>query len=134
MVVTVVQIVLAVVMLLSGLAKSLMSKAQLLQTGQSGMTDLNWPTIRFIGIMEVLGALGLTLPWWTGIAPWLTPLAALGFAAVMVLAFGVHTGLMRRAATPGVARREAGNRVTNVVLLLASLLIVVIRGGELLGR
>ena len=133
MVVSVVQIVLALVMLLSGLAKSLMSKARLLQTGQSGMTDLSLPTIRFIGVMELLGALGLTLPWWTGVWPWLTPLAALGFAAIMALAFGVHTGLMRRATTPGAARREAGNRVTNVVLLLASLLVVAVRGGELLG-
>lgn len=134
MVVSALQIVLALVMLLSGLAKSRMSKARLLQTGQSGMTDLELPTIRLIGISELLGALGLTLPWWTGIAPWLTPLAALGFAVIMVLAFGVHTGLMRRAPSPEVARREAWNRVTNVVLLIASLTVVVVRGGELLGQ
>lgn len=134
MVVSALQIVLALVMLLSGLAKSRMSKARLLQTGQSGMTDLELPTIRLIGISELLGALGLTLPWWTGIAPWLTPLAALGFAVIMVLAFGVHTRLMRRAPSPEVARREAWNRVTNVVLLIASLTVVVVRGGELLGQ
>lgn len=134
MVVSAVQIVLALVMLLSGLAKSLMSKARLLQTGQSGMADLELPTIRLIGLSELLGALGLTLPWWTGIGPWLTPLAALGFAVIMILAFGVHTRLMRRAPNPEVARREARNRITNVVLLIASLIVVVVRGGELLGQ
>ena len=47
--------------------------------------------IRFVGISELLGALGLILPALTGILPWLTPLAAIGLALIQVLAiFIVH--------------------------------------------
>ena len=47
--------------------------------------------IRFVGISELLGALGLILPALTGILPWLTPLAAIGLALIQVLAiFTVH--------------------------------------------
>jgi hypothetical protein len=34
--------------------------------------------VRFIGVAEVLGAIGLILPWLLGIRPGLTPLAAAG--------------------------------------------------------
>ena len=34
--------------------------------------------IRFVGIAELLGAVGVAIPMLTGILPWLTPLAALG--------------------------------------------------------
>lgn len=47
-------------------------------------------TVRFIGAAEILGALGMILPLATGILPWLTPLAALGFVVIQVLAMGVH--------------------------------------------
>ena len=47
--------------------------------------------IRFVGVSELLGALGLILPALTGILPWLTPLAAIGLALIQVLAiFTVH--------------------------------------------
>jgi hypothetical protein len=39
--------------------------------------------LRFIGVCEVLGALGLILPWLTGIRPGLTPLAAAGLVIIM---------------------------------------------------
>lgn len=42
--------------------------------------------VRFVGIVELLGALGLLLPILTGILPWLTPVAALSLALVQVLA------------------------------------------------
>jgi uncharacterized membrane protein YphA (DoxX/SURF4 family) len=44
----------------------------------------------FIAAVEILGAIGLILPWLTGILPWLTPLAAAGLAVDMVLAAGFH--------------------------------------------
>jgi hypothetical protein len=40
--------------------------------------------LRFIGVAEIAGALGLVLPWLTGIKPWLTPLAAAGLTIIMV--------------------------------------------------
>ena len=46
--------------------------------------------ITFIGLSEVAGAIGLVVPWSTGVAPVLTPLAALGLATIMVLAGVYH--------------------------------------------
>lgn len=46
--------------------------------------------VRFIGVSELAGALGLLLPALTRIKPWLTPLAALGLVVVMVLATAFH--------------------------------------------
>ena len=39
--------------------------------------------IRFIGVAEVLGAIGLILPWLLRIRPGLTPLAACGLVVIM---------------------------------------------------
>jgi hypothetical protein len=47
---------------------------------------------RFIGVAEVLGALGLILPGLLGIRPGLTPLAAAGLLIIMIGATGL--GLM----------------------------------------
>jgi hypothetical protein len=46
--------------------------------------------VRFVGIVEIAGALGMILPAVTRILPWLTPLAAVGFAVIQVLAIGLH--------------------------------------------
>ena len=47
--------------------------------------------VRFMGTIELLGAIGLVLPLLTGILPWLTPAAALGLVVVQVLAiFAEH--------------------------------------------
>jgi hypothetical protein len=45
---------------------------------------------RFIGFAEIAGALGLILPPALRLAPWGTPAAALGLAAVMMLAIPFH--------------------------------------------
>jgi len=45
---------------------------------------------RILGLLEILGAIGIIVPYYTGILPWLTPLAAIGFAIVMVGAVVVH--------------------------------------------
>ncbi len=61
--------------------------------------QMNWVNsapdllVRFIGLAEVAGALGMILPAATRILPWLTPLAALGFVAIQVLAIGTHAML-----------------------------------------
>lgn len=46
--------------------------------------DFSSSTVKFIGLLEVLGAIGLVAPMLTGILPWLTPLAAVGLALTMV--------------------------------------------------
>jgi uncharacterized membrane protein YphA (DoxX/SURF4 family) len=40
--------------------------------------------LRFIGVAEVLGGLGLILPWLSRIQPGLTPLAAAGLVIIMI--------------------------------------------------
>jgi uncharacterized membrane protein YphA (DoxX/SURF4 family) len=42
--------------------------------------------VRFIGISELLGALGLILPMLAGILSWLTPIAAIGLSLIQLLA------------------------------------------------
>ena len=46
--------------------------------------------VRFIGVAELAGAIGVVLPGATRVKPWLTPLAAAGLAITMLLAMPVH--------------------------------------------
>ena len=48
-----------------------------------GPVSLPGPFLRFIGVAEVLGGVGLVLPWLLRMAPRLTPLAAAGLAIIM---------------------------------------------------
>ena len=50
------------------------------------VTEVSSGLVRFIGISELLGGLGLLLPYIFRLKPFLTVWAALGLAAVMVLA------------------------------------------------
>ena len=52
--------------------------------------DVPEPLVRFIGVSELAGAIGLVLPAWTRIRPTLTPLAACGLVVVMLLAALFH--------------------------------------------
>jgi len=54
-----------------------------------GPVPLPGPFLRFIGVCEVLGALGLILPQLTQIRPALTPIAAAGLAIIMVGAVAI---------------------------------------------
>src|ERR687885_2146518 len=56
----------------------------------TGFSELPRPQVVFIGFAEVLGAAGLVLPMATGVLPWLTPLAAIGLATIVLMAAGFH--------------------------------------------
>ena len=56
----------------------------------TGFSDLARPLVVFIGVTEVLGAPGLVLPMATNILPWMTPLAAVGLAIIVLMAAGFH--------------------------------------------
>lgn len=58
--------------------------------------------LRFIGVVEVLGGIGLILPWLLGIRPNLTPLAAAGLVIIMIGATAVTlmTGAIATALIP----------------------------------
>ncbi len=72
--------------------------------------------LRFIGAVEVLGALGVILPALTGIAPILTPIAAIGLAVIQILAIILH-----------VRRKEYNVLAFNVVLLVLPAFVAVAR-------
>ena len=58
--------------------------------------------LRFIAVCEVLGAIGLILPWLLHIRPGLTPLAAAGLAIIMIgaTAITLMTGSIAMALIP----------------------------------
>jgi len=85
------QLLLALFFGMTGLMKTFMSPEALLANGVSSALDLPYWLLRFIGISEIAGAIGIILPAATRILPFLTPLAALGFASIQVLAIGFHT-------------------------------------------
>lgn len=63
---------------------------QLAQSGMSFVAHYQEGTVRFIGITEVLAAIGLILPSTLRRLTKLTPLAAIGLSIVMVLATQYH--------------------------------------------
>jgi uncharacterized membrane protein YphA (DoxX/SURF4 family) len=83
------QVILATMIGTAGFMKATQTIDQL-----SGMipwtNQLHEGLVRFIGISEILGALGLVLPALLRIKPILTPLAAIGLALVQVLAIFYH--------------------------------------------
>lgn len=101
------QVLLALAFGYSGLCKSIYSEATLVaRKGQTGVAGLPHAFIRIIGITEILGMVGIIVPWWTGIAPILTPISAFGFALIMVFAAPIHY-----------KRKEPKNVVNNLILL-----------------
>lgn len=83
------QILLALAFAGSGLLKLTQPK-QKLTASMPWVEDFPGDRVKLIGGLEVLAAIGLILPGWTGILPWLTPLAATGLVVLMVLAFQTH--------------------------------------------
>ena len=96
----VIQILLALLFGAAGAAKLLMPLEELAAQGMSHAVNLPWPTERFIGVSELLGAVGLVLPAATGIQPRLTGFAAIGLVVVMVLGTGYHLIYDEVAAAP----------------------------------
>ena len=77
----IVQVLLALLFLFAGGMKLVMPMDEMMK--QMPIPLPGWFMI-FTGVVEVLGAIGLILPWLLGIRPGLTPLAAAGLAIVMV--------------------------------------------------
>ena len=109
----VVQALLAAFYAMAGSMKLTQSIEALVASGMAYAGDYPELLTRFIGTMEVLGAIGIILPAATRILPGLTPLAALGFSVIQILAMGVH-----------ISRGEFMVLPMNLVLLALSLLVV----------
>lgn len=107
----VIQVVLALAYLLAGFQKAFRPLDDVAKM-MPWVPAVPAPLVRFIGVAELLGAVGLILPALTGILPWLTPLAAVGLIIVQVLAAIFH-----------ISRREYANVPMNAVLLVLALVV-----------
>ncbi|MBM3169665.1 MAG: DoxX family protein [Bacteroidetes bacterium] len=103
--------VLALAFGMIGVTKLTTSEADIIQQSGELVEKYGVGLIRFIGIAEVLGALGLILPAALRILPILTPLASLGLAIIMGLATALHAS-------------KGEPIVTQVVFLLLTLFVV----------
>jgi uncharacterized membrane protein YphA (DoxX/SURF4 family) len=90
---------LAVAFLASGTVKLAQPKEKLVTSGLGVLEDFNSGTVKAIGTLEVLAAVGLILPALLDIAPVLVPLAAVGVVLLMVGAAIAH---LRRHEVPAV--------------------------------
>ena len=80
----IIQILLTLLFLFAGGTKLFMSEAALKEMTPPNSIVLPMLLLRFIGLCEVLGALGLILPGITRIRRGLTPLAACGLLVIMI--------------------------------------------------
>ncbi len=88
----VVQILLALAFLMAG-AMKVSQPMEKLRKAMSWTAHTSVGSVRLVGVLEILGALGLILPAVTGILPWLTPVAAIGLVLTMIGAAIVHIRL-----------------------------------------
>ncbi|MET0621795.1 MAG: DoxX family protein [Pyrinomonadaceae bacterium] len=80
----IVQVLLALMFLFAGGTKLVIPPDVLASMGSPNQIPLPGWFVRFVGVAEVLGALGLILPGLLRIKPWLTPLAAAGLVVIMI--------------------------------------------------
>lgn len=112
---------LAALYLYAGLTKIATPRAKLVENPQMAWTnDFGANAIKGIGAAEVLGAIGLIVPWLTGIAPFLTPVAAVGLAIIQIGALITHTRRGERQPLP-----------INAVLLVLAAFVAVVRFSQL---
>ena len=93
---------LAVVYLAAGIGKLIVPKEKLATAPGAGwVEDFSAGTVKAIGALEVLAAVGLVLPGAMSIAPVLVPLAAVGL--VLLMAGATITRIRRHETKPMVA-------------------------------
>jgi uncharacterized membrane protein len=107
----IVQAILAAMFVMAGLMKSTQPQEKLAPK-LPWVADFTPGTVKFIGVVELLGGLGLILPAATGIAPVLTPAAATGLAIAMILAAATH-----------IRRREPSGVAVNAVLFALAVFV-----------
>jgi hypothetical protein len=81
--------VLAALFIIPGIMKLITPGEKLREKMKAAPEKSLLPT-RLLGLLEVLGVIGIIVPYYTGIFPVLTPITALCFAVVMVGAVVVH--------------------------------------------
>lgn len=110
----VLQAFLAAVFLATGLTKLTQPRAKMAAGPMRWAARVSDAQFRTLGALEVAGAIGLIVPGAVGIAPILTPLAAVGLALAMVGAVLTHL------------RLDETDRVAAPLILLLLLVFVAI--------
>src|SRR5204862_6285157 len=91
---------LALLFMFAGVMKFLMPADEMAKNMPPG---LSVGFIYFIGVCEILGAIGLVVPWATKVKPGLTPIAAVGLFIIMIGAVVVSFPMgLGAAAVPGI--------------------------------
>lgn len=103
---------LAALYLVIGFVK--LARGRALKRRMAWVEDFPDPVVRFIGLAEIAGAVGLIVPLAMDRTPMLTPWAAVGLTVLQVLAITVH-----------VRRRETSQLGINVVLLVLAAFVAV---------
>ncbi|MEH7249308.1 DoxX family protein [Neobacillus niacini] len=108
----IVQILLGLMFLFAGSSKAFSYEKT--KASMPWVQDYSRSLVIFIGVAELLGGLGLILPYALGIAPILTPIAAIGIAVIMILAAGLH-----------IKRKENQAIGMNIILLALALFVAI---------
>jgi uncharacterized protein with PQ loop repeat len=103
----IIQGILAAMFAMAGTMKSTQPIDKLLKSGVTWADRFPLTALRLIGVCELLGALGLILPWLLNIVPVLTPVAATALAFLQLLAIFHH-----------VKHKEGKAVAFNIVLLV----------------
>jgi uncharacterized membrane protein YphA (DoxX/SURF4 family) len=103
---------LAVVFLAGGAVKVIQPKEKLAASGMGFAEDFSAGSVKAIGALELLAAVGLILPAVLDIAPVLVPLAAVGLVLLMVGAMITH-----------LRRHESQALVMNLAILALAVLV-----------
>ena len=98
----------------SAAVKGTQPKQRVLQLGMTGVVNIHVPLMRFTALCEVFGVIGLVLPYATGIAPILTPAAAIGLGMIMIASAVIHLRLHERWTAGG-----------NLILLVLCVLVAI---------
>lgn len=112
------QIFAALAFLASGAAKLFVPREQAIKR-MDWVNKVPQGIVRLIGLAEVLGGLGLIIPWATQTQPMLTPIAAICLGVIMVGAIITHIQL-----------KENNRSVPSVVLLI---IVCIIAAGRFNG-
>jgi uncharacterized membrane protein YphA (DoxX/SURF4 family) len=112
----IVQVLLAAIFLVTGTIKLTQPRLKMAAGPMRWAADVTDTQFRAIGLVEVLGAIGLIVPAALGIAPLLTPLAAVGLVLTMVAAIRTHVRYAER------------DRLTVPIVVLALALFVAVQG------
>jgi uncharacterized membrane protein YphA (DoxX/SURF4 family) len=76
--------------------------------------------IRILGVLELLGCIGIIVPWLSGIAPILTPMAAASFCLIMAAGMFVH-----------IKKKEYKMLPMLIIVFILSAVVAYFRFGEL---